>query len=76
MGMISPNDLQQAAEEAMLDGRKAKSYEDWVLCANFWACNVLQEAAEPICILMVRMFDAPISEEDVKEIVAYQINAK
>jgi len=69
---ISPDDLQKAAEGYMLDGRKPASHEDWMECCNFWAANISKGVEVPICRLMNMLFEAGLSDEEIKVVCAYQ----
>jgi hypothetical protein len=75
MGMISPNDLQANAIKVMLEGKEPVTERDWQLCVNFWAANVSVAEIE-ICKLMRRLFNCPISDEDIAEIATFQVKKK
>jgi hypothetical protein len=75
MGMISPNDLQANAIKVMLEGKEPVTERDWQLCVNFWAANVSVAEIE-ICKLMRRIFNCPISDEDIAEIATFQVKKK
>ena len=53
---VSPNDLQKAACEHMLEGKSPASHHDWQLCANFWAANVSTGLSESILPIMGLIF--------------------
>jgi hypothetical protein len=72
----SPNELVAAAREQMLDGREPESREDWVRIMNFLAFNVHPVAAVPTCRLMAKMYDMPLSEQEIEKIVAFQLAKK
>jgi hypothetical protein len=72
---ISPNDLQANAIKIMLEGKEPVTERDWQMCANFWAANVAVAEVE-ICKLMKRIFDCPISDDDIKQIAEYQAKLK
>jgi hypothetical protein len=70
--MVSPNDIQKAAEEHVLDGRKPVTKEEWTLCVNFWAANIqkgLEEAAIPLLGLI---FECPLTRDELLEIAKFQ----
>jgi uncharacterized protein (DUF2237 family) len=72
MGMVSPNDLQKAAEEQMLGGRKPVTEKDWMLCANFWAANV-EKGLEGLAIPLLGMILAcPLTKDELLEIAKFQ----
>jgi len=73
---ISPNDLQAAAIEHMLDGKKPRTTDDWTLLANFWAANIaggLEVSAVP---LIGMLFNCPLSKEVLVEIAKFQATRK
>jgi len=72
-GLISPDEFKRRCEETMLDGREAESREDWLLLVNCMAINAPAELALDICRLMVVIYEAPIEDEMVKEIVQFQL---
>jgi hypothetical protein len=76
MRMISPNDAVRQAEELMLDGRKAESKTDWMLVMNCLAVNLHKEIAESACLLMARIYPTGLSDDEVVEIVQYQLEKK
>jgi hypothetical protein len=76
MRMISPNDLQQAAKDAMLEGREPASVHDWMLCANYWAANVQKGLETSILPVLGLLFDCPVSREDLVVIAEYQAGRK
>ncbi len=74
--MVSPNDLQQAAKDHMLQGCEPVTKGDWALCANFWAANIalgLEESAVP---LIGMIFQCPLSKAYLIEIARFQANKK
>jgi hypothetical protein len=75
--MISPNDLQKAAQDIMLDGREPESENDWVLCVNFWAYNVDGDGREAdFCKIMGKIFNCPLNDKDIEMIAAFQVEKK
>jgi hypothetical protein len=73
--MISPNDLHGAAKQLMLKDKEPVTDKDWQLCVNFWAANVSVAEVE-ICKLMKRIYNCPLSDEDVTEIAIFQAESK
>jgi hypothetical protein len=76
MAMVSPNDLQKAAIDMMLDGNKPRSSADWTLCANFWAANIqkgLEVSALPVIAML---FDCPLKRDELQAIATYQHDCK
>ena len=72
---VSPNDLQKAACEHMLEGRPPASYHDWELCANFWAANIapdLSEAVLPIMGLIFACDGCPLTRSELIAIARFQ----
>lgn len=70
--LITPNELQHQAKLQMLQGREPITTTDWQRLVNFWAANVLAEAALPICELMALAFECPLPEHDIRAIVEFQ----
>jgi hypothetical protein len=75
MRMISPNDLHDAAKQIMLEGKDPVTDRDWQLCVNFWSTNVSVAEIE-ICKLMKRIYNCPLSDEEIAEIATFQIENK
>ena len=69
----SPNEFMAAAKEHMLDGREPSTQEDWARIMNFLAYNIDSEVALIACKLFIVMYDMPLSEEYVEEIVLHQL---
>lgn len=74
--MISPNDLNKAAREHMLDGREPETDHDWGLVVNFWAANVGDGLEEPTCKIMSMLYQCPLSDGDVEQIAHFQAERK
>ncbi len=74
--MISPNDLNRAAQAHMLEGREPKTERDWGLVVNFWAANVSDGLEEPTCKIMSMLYQCPLSDGDVQRIAAFQAERK
>jgi len=74
MGMISPNMLHERAKKIMLQGKAPVSDEDWVKVVNFWAANISNE--EAVCALLAKLYDCPLSSENVEKIAMYQEGRK
>ena len=74
--MRSPNDIQAAAIQHMLDGKPPQSDLDWRLLANFWAANV-QKGLEVSCLPLLGMIlECPLSKGDLVEIAKFQYESK
>jgi hypothetical protein len=76
MDLVSPNDMFEAAKEMQLGGREPVTEQDWVSVMNFFAANVMKDAAMQMCQLMRVLFEMPLSEEYVTEIVRFQVQRK
>jgi uncharacterized protein (DUF2237 family) len=74
--LVSPNDLQTAAREHMLEGREPVSHKDWALCANFWAANVSKGVETSAVPLIGMIFNCPLSRDELVEIATYQAERK
>lgn len=70
--LISPNELHKAACESQLRGRKPETDLDWELCVNFWAFNIAKGLRVSGTVLMAKIMDCPLSEEDVRAIAEFQ----
>jgi hypothetical protein len=71
--LISPDYLLQEMSKLMLDGRKPESEDDWIRVVNGIAFNVEASVAGAACQLMRKIYDMPLSEENVDAIVAFQL---
>ena len=74
--MVSPNDLQQAAKDQMLNGRDPVSDDDWALCANFWAANIQSGLEVSAIPLMGLIMGCPLSKEYLVQIAQFQATRK
>jgi hypothetical protein len=74
--MRTPNEMVVAACEQMLDGKMPENRDDWVQVMNFAAYNVHPEAAEPACQVLRILYDMPLTEAEVVQIVEFQIAGK
>ena len=73
---VSPNEMLAQAKTAMLEGKEPQSRDDWVLIMNFFAMNVHPDVALLACRLIAKLYDMPLSEGEVEQIVNFQINSK
>lgn len=72
----SPNEVMQAAKDHMLEGKDPESYKDYMLVMNFIAANVDQSVAHSACQVMAMIYDMPLSQDTVAEIVDFQLSRK
>jgi hypothetical protein len=72
MSIVSPDEILNAAKAQMLDGREPESKDDWALIVNFIAHNIAPEIALNGCLLMRTIYEMPLSDYDVTEIVKFQ----
>jgi len=70
----TPNEVLARAKNLMLQGRDPVSKADWLLIVNCWAFNFPADMALLECKLLCAIFNAPIDEEDIAEIVMFQTN--
>jgi hypothetical protein len=69
---VSPNEILEKAKAEMIDGRDPVTTKDWALVMNYMAFNVHADVAESACLLLRLIYDMPLTEDEVKQIVAYQ----
>ncbi len=74
--MISPNDLNEAAQKNMLDGREPKTERDWELIVNFWAANIGEGLEEPVCKVMSMLYKCPLPCDSIVQIAGFQAAKK
>jgi len=74
--MVSPNEMMQAAQDIMLDGKTPTTPKDFALVMNFMASNMPAEVNEPGCQLMAVIFDMPLDKSEITEIVRFQNKQK
>lgn len=74
--LVSPNEMQEAACKEMLDGNAPKVRTDWVLCANFWAFNLEPSLAVLGTLMMGKILECPLSEEELTEVAEFQLRKK
>jgi hypothetical protein len=72
MPMVSPNELLESAKTQMLEGRDPESKDDWSAVMNFMAFNISAEVAESACLLVRSLYDIPLTDDEVKDIVRFQ----
>jgi hypothetical protein len=68
--------MMSAAKNEMLDGREPNSREDWCKIVNFIAFNVDPKCALLAVPFICKLYDIPLDEDDIKEIVIYQVAAR
>jgi hypothetical protein len=74
--LVSPDQMMSVAKDMMLDGREPQSLEDHYLILNFVAANLDTPIAESATLLMVMLYDIPVTTEEAKEIVKFQLNSR
>lgn len=70
--MVSPNKMLEAAQKMMLDGREARTREDWELVMNFFAYNIEPKTALAACKLLAAIYNMPLTMKEVQKIVEFQ----
>lgn len=70
--LVSPNEMLEAGKKQMLDGREPSSKEDWVMLFNFFAINISQGLEEQTCLLLGKMYDTPLTDDEIKTIAQFQ----
>ena len=73
---VSPNEMLAAAKDFMLQGREPVNRQDWQLIVNFFAVNVASGMEEPCVQLVMKLYNHPLTEEDITKIVSYQVERK
>jgi len=58
--------------EMMLDGRDPVTREDWQVLMNFFAVNMQPGIAGPACQLMAALYDIPLTDEEIDDIILFQ----
>jgi hypothetical protein len=74
--MVSPNDLHNAAKAEYCDGRDPSTKREWQQCINFWAENIISPLEESACLLMSRIYDCPLPDDQIREIASFQFKQK
>ena len=69
--LTSPNELHKAACEHYLEGGKPVDDDEWELCVNFWAFNIDLDVTIDATVLMAKILDCPLSEDQVREIAEF-----
>lgn len=70
--LVSPNELLEAGKTQMLDGREPSTKEDWVMLFNFFAINISQGIEEETCLLLSKIYDVPLTDDEIKTIAQFQ----
>jgi hypothetical protein len=71
--LVSPNEMYAAAVNEMLDGNNPVTKDDYALIVNFMAANLIPDTALAACQLMGTIFQMPLSPDDIKDIVEFQL---
>lgn len=69
---VSPDQVMQAAKDHMLNGREPASNDDWAKVVNFIAFNMDAALADTICKVMKSLYDIPLSDDEISDIVEFQ----
>jgi len=72
--LVSPDEMMAAGIIHMLDGHLPRSEEDWELLVNFFATNADPTIARSLCRLMKLIYDIPLSDDHIDQIVRFQIS--
>jgi hypothetical protein len=70
---VSPQEFFDKACEYMLDGRRPETRDEWVEVANFIAYNLPVEICDVATMFVLAIFQCPLEDDEVAEIVAYQM---
>lgn len=73
---VSPNEMFEKGKEMMLSGREPESREDWMMMFNFFAKNIGKGLEESACLLMGKIWDCGLSENDIMGIARFQMELK
>jgi len=68
MGFVSPNELLQAAKDYELEGKEPITAHDWARVMAFFACNVDREVQPVALVLLAKIYDVPLTEDQVIKI--------
>ena len=71
--LVSPNEIYAQAKIEMLNGRDPVTAEDYARIMNYLAANVAPEIALNACLLLRTIFQMPLTDEDVTDIVRFQL---
>jgi hypothetical protein len=74
--LVSPQRMFDEGKRIMLGGRNPESRDDWSKMVNFWAANIHTGLEKSACRLLAKIFNAPLSEEDVTKIAEFQMSRK
>jgi hypothetical protein len=71
--LVSPKEIYDMAKNVMLEGSDPKDKDDYSLIVNFIAANLLPEIALSACQLMGTMYEMPLTPDEIKKIVEFQL---
>ncbi len=74
--LVSPDEIMKNAKDMMLEGREPSNHKDWSLIFNFIAYNIETGLEESASLLLGKIYDVPLSEDEIKQIVEFQISQK
>lgn len=74
--LVSPDEMMKNAKQMMLEGREPSNRRDWSLIFNFIAYNIGMGLEESASLLLAKIYDAPLSEKEIRQIVEFQISQK
>jgi hypothetical protein len=72
MFYLSPDDALSMAKKATLDVNEPETTDDWRMILSCIAFNVHSGLEEAVCLLMKRIYDIPVSDEEITEIALLQ----
>ncbi len=70
--LVSPNEMLEAGKAQMLDGREPSNKEDWEILFNFFAVNIANGLEEQVCLLLGKIYNVPLTDDEIKSIVQFQ----
>jgi len=74
--LVSPNDMMEAGKRIVLDGREPETKRDWILLFNFVGANIVKGLEEPVSLLIGKLYSAPLTEDEIRQIANYQMRLK
>lgn len=70
--LVSPKEMLEAGKKQMLDGREPSNRNDWILLFNFFAVNISKGLEEDTCLLLSKLYNHPLKDDEIKSIAQFQ----
>lgn len=74
--LVSPKEMMEAGKDIMLGGRDPTTKLDWIRLFNFFSANICKGLEEYICLLMGKLYNVPLTEDEIMQIALFHMKEK